>query len=173
MLTAHHINKSYVIQPILQDISLSISNSERVGLIGPNGAGKTSLMRILAGQEQPDSGTVLWTRSNLRIGYLAQGMMFDEDQTIQTTLRPAQGRPEPFDGRQAQDERKRSALHRSRSALRYTDSSARIITAAARTRPGSRLPPGLPRCRTKRSAPHARQSLDPATPSWSIRRRPG
>jgi ATP-binding cassette subfamily F protein 3 len=89
MLTAHHIYKSYGIQPILQDISFSISNSERVGLIGPNGCGKTTLMRILADIEQPDSGTVLWTRPTLRIGYLAQGMEFDDDQTLQTTLNPA------------------------------------------------------------------------------------
>jgi len=86
MLTAHHIHKSYGIQPILQDISFSISNNERIGLIGPNGCGKTTLMRILAGLEQPDSGTVASTRHNLRIGYLAQGMEFDPEQTLQTTL---------------------------------------------------------------------------------------
>jgi ATP-binding cassette, subfamily F, member 3 len=86
MLTAHHIYKTYGIQPILQDISFSISNSERVGLIGPNGSGKTTLMRILANIEKPDSGTILCTRPNLRIGYLAQGMEFNEDQTLQTTL---------------------------------------------------------------------------------------
>ena len=86
MLTAHHIHKSYGIRSILQDISFSISNSERMGLIGPNGCGKTTLVRILAGQEQPDSGTVVWTRSYLRVGYLAQGMQFDEEQTLQTTL---------------------------------------------------------------------------------------
>lgn len=86
MLTAHHIHKTYGIQPILQDVSLSISNDERVGLIGPNGSGKTTLMRILAGLEQPDSGTVVWTRPNLRIGYLAQGMEFDLDQTMESAL---------------------------------------------------------------------------------------
>ncbi len=87
MLTAHHIHKTYGIQPILQDISFSISNNERVGLIGPNGCGKTTLMRILAGMEQPDSGTVVSTRSNLRrIGYLAQGMEFDSNETVQTAL---------------------------------------------------------------------------------------
>src|SRR5260221_11226336 len=86
MLTAHHIHKSYGIQPILQDISFSVSNNERVGLIGPNGCGKTTLMRILAGIEQPDSGTVASTRPNLRIGYLAQGMDFQPDQTLQTAL---------------------------------------------------------------------------------------
>ena len=94
MLTAHHIHKTYGIQPILQDISFSLSNSERVGLIGPNGSGKTTLMRILAGIEQPDSGIVASTRPNpstrsgqrLRIGYLAQGMDFEPDQTLQTAL---------------------------------------------------------------------------------------
>lgn len=86
MLTAHHIHKTYGIQPILEDISFSISNTERVGLIGPNGCGKTTLMRILAGFEQPDSGAVVSTRSNLRVGYLAQGMEFEPDQTIQSTL---------------------------------------------------------------------------------------
>ena len=86
MLTAHHLYKSYGIQRILQDISFSISNNERIGLIGPNGSGKTTLMRILAGSEQPDSGIVSSTRPNLRIGYLAQGMEFQPDQTLQTAL---------------------------------------------------------------------------------------
>jgi len=86
MLTAHHLHKTYGIQPILQDISFSVSNNERVGLIGPNGCGKTTLMRILAGIEQPDSGTVASTHPNLRIGYLAQGMDFEPDQTLQTAL---------------------------------------------------------------------------------------
>src|SRR5829696_5012207 len=86
MLTVHHLSKTHGIQPILQDISFNISNSERVGLIGPNGSGKTTLMRILAGMEQPDSGIVSSTRSNLRIGYLAQGMDFEPGQTLQSTL---------------------------------------------------------------------------------------
>ena len=86
MLTAHHISKAYGIQTILEDISFSISNVERVGLIGPNGSGKTTLMRILAGLEQPDSGAIVSRRPNLRVGYLAQGMDFDPEQTIQSTL---------------------------------------------------------------------------------------
>jgi len=86
MLTAHHLSKTYGIQPILDDISFSISHTERIGLIGPNGSGKTTLMRILAGFEQPDSGSVVSTRSNLRVGYLAQGMEFDPPQTIQSSL---------------------------------------------------------------------------------------
>ena len=86
MLTAHHLSKTYGIQPILQDISFSISTGERIGLIGPNGCGKTTLMRILVGDEKPDEGTVVHTRPNLRIGYLAQGMDFDPNQTLRTAL---------------------------------------------------------------------------------------
>jgi ATP-binding cassette, subfamily F, member 3 len=86
MLTAHNIYKSYGTQPVLDDISFSISHNERIGLIGPNGAGKTALLRILAGIGQPDSGIVASTRPNLRIGYLAQGMDFDPEGTLQSTL---------------------------------------------------------------------------------------
>jgi ATP-binding cassette subfamily F protein 3 len=86
MLTAHHLTKSYGIHAVLQDISFSVSARERVGLIGPNGCGKTTIMRILAGIEQPDKGTVAHTRSGLRIGYLAQGLELAPGQTIQSSL---------------------------------------------------------------------------------------
>jgi ATP-binding cassette subfamily F protein 3 len=86
MLTVHHVFKNYGIQPVLQDVSFSISNSERLGLIGPNGCGKTTLLRILAGDDSPDSGSVLATRPGLRIGYLAQGMEFTLGQTLSEAL---------------------------------------------------------------------------------------
>ena len=82
MLSAHQLSKSYGIQTVLQDITFSISSGDRLGLIGPNGCGKTSLMRILAGIDLPDSGTVVSTRSDLRIGYLSQGFELDPAQTI-------------------------------------------------------------------------------------------
>ena len=86
MLTAHHLYKSYGIQTVLNDISFSIPAGGRIGLIGPNGCGKTSLMRILAGLETPDAGTVIHTRPGLRIGYLAQGMQYAPEQTLQSAL---------------------------------------------------------------------------------------
>lgn len=86
MLSIHNLHKSYGIQPILINFNFKINIGEHVGLIGPNGSGKTSLLRILAGIEKPDSGIVSTTDPNLRIGYLAQGMVFDEGQTLQTAL---------------------------------------------------------------------------------------
>ncbi|MBI4731332.1 MAG: ABC-F family ATP-binding cassette domain-containing protein [Chloroflexi bacterium] len=82
MLSAHHISKTYGLQTVLHDITFSVSASERIGLIGPNGCGKTTLLRILTGQEKPDSGTVAHTRHRLRIGYLAQGFDLDPALTL-------------------------------------------------------------------------------------------
>jgi len=86
MLTAHHINKSYGIQPILQDLSFSVSAGDRIGLIGPNGCGKSTLMRLLVGLEKPDSGTIIQTRPGLKVGYLSQGFEPAPGQTIFSTL---------------------------------------------------------------------------------------
>jgi len=86
MLTVCSISKSFGIQPVLQDISFNVSIGERLGLIGPNGSGKTTLMRILAGLDIPDSGSVVSTRSNLRLGYLAQGLDLPQNQTLRAGL---------------------------------------------------------------------------------------
>ncbi len=86
MLSIHNLSKHFGIQPVLQNINFNISAGERIGLIGPNGSGKTTLMRILANLEKPDSGNVSSTRPNLRIGYLAQGMEFDSEQALHSTL---------------------------------------------------------------------------------------
>jgi ATP-binding cassette subfamily F protein 3 len=91
MLTAHHLTKFYGIQPVLQNISFSVSAGDRIGLIGPNGSGKSTLMRLLVGLEQPDAGTITPTRPGLRVGYLSQGFEPAPGQTIASTLRPAQG----------------------------------------------------------------------------------
>ncbi|MGZ6347769.1 MAG: ribosomal protection-like ABC-F family protein [Anaerolineales bacterium] len=82
MLSVHHLYKSFGIHSVLQDITFSIPSGKRLGLIGSNGCGKTTLMRILAGQEKPDSGTVTQTRPGLRIGYLPQGFDLDPSLTI-------------------------------------------------------------------------------------------
>ncbi|MBT3388884.1 MAG: ABC-F family ATP-binding cassette domain-containing protein [Chloroflexi bacterium] len=82
MLTVHQISKTYDIEPILKDVNFSVNAGERVGLIGPNGCGKTTLLRILCGEEHPDSGHVSLTPADLRVGYLDQGFDPPPEETV-------------------------------------------------------------------------------------------
>lgn len=69
-LVARGISKEYEGKAILKDVSVSINPSDKTAIVGLNGAGKTTLIRILIGEESPDSGVV--DRNGLRIGYLRQ-----------------------------------------------------------------------------------------------------
>ena len=97
MLTAHNLSKAYGLSPILESITFSINAGERVGLIGPNGCGKSTLMRLLTGQEQPDGGGISLTPPNLRVGYLAQGFLPDEAQTLGDLLHQTVGDPDALE----------------------------------------------------------------------------
>ncbi|MGD9093252.1 MAG: ABC-F family ATP-binding cassette domain-containing protein [Anaerolineales bacterium] len=74
MLTVHRISKSYGLETILEGISFNLNPGERLGLVGPNGCGKTTLLRIIAGLEDPDSGGMHFDPPDLRLGYLPQGL---------------------------------------------------------------------------------------------------
>src|SRR5829696_5275141 len=91
MLKVHHVSKAYGLDSILTDLSFSLNSGERAGLVGPNGCGKTTLLRIIAGIEKADSGTVQLTPSTLRLGYLPQGLVFGADETIANYLERQQG----------------------------------------------------------------------------------
>ena len=82
-LVANHISKSYGAHAVLEDVSLVVSAGERIGLVGPNGIGKSTLLRLLAGLEEPDSGTV--TRGGL-VGYLPQEPETRPGETVRTYL---------------------------------------------------------------------------------------
>lgn len=97
MLTAHHLTKSYLIEPVLKNISFSLNYGDRVGLIGPNGCGKSTLLRILAGWEPPDMGIVVNNVPDLRIGYLQQGFEPEPDFTIASMLHPASDAPGKYE----------------------------------------------------------------------------
>ena len=91
MLAVSNLSKSYGIKPVLSNVSFSIKSRERIGLVGPNGCGKTTLLRILCGEEKADQGSVRLTPSDLRIGYLPQGLTFDADETISGYLNRFRG----------------------------------------------------------------------------------
>jgi len=82
VFTIHNITKSYGLNPVLKKISFSINQGERAALVGPNGCGKSTLMDIIAGVQKADSGHVSYTPSDLRVGYLRQGISFDPGETI-------------------------------------------------------------------------------------------
>lgn len=71
LITAEHLTHSYTERLLLDDTSFSLGENEKVGIIGINGTGKSTLLKILAGIIEPDSGKITMGR-NLRIGYLSQ-----------------------------------------------------------------------------------------------------
>jgi ATPase subunit of ABC transporter with duplicated ATPase domains len=78
-LTAAELSKSYGSLEVFTDVDLAIDKGSRVVILGLNGAGKTTMLRILAGVDQPDTGEVL-AGHGLKIGYYAQ-----EHETLDTT----------------------------------------------------------------------------------------
>ena len=70
VIEVNSLSKSYD-DPIIQDLTFSVPRGAVVGLIGPNGAGKTTLFRMIAGEEQPDSGT-LKLGSTVKLSYVDQ-----------------------------------------------------------------------------------------------------
>ena len=72
MLTAANITKYHAAQLVLRDVTVVVPPDARTGLVGPNGVGKSTLLRILAGLEEPDGGIVRRTPATLGVGYLPQ-----------------------------------------------------------------------------------------------------
>ncbi|KRF19743.1 glycerophosphodiester phosphodiesterase [Nocardioides sp. Soil797] len=72
LVNLEKVSKSYGVRPLLSEVSLGISRGERIGIVGRNGDGKTTLLEVMAGIEEPDTGRVSKTRG-LHIGYLHQG----------------------------------------------------------------------------------------------------
>ena len=81
LITLENISKSYSEKILANNISLVINEGEKIGLIGVNGTGKSSFLKIVAGVEEPDEGTV--TKGNrVRIEYLAQTPDYDDNATV-------------------------------------------------------------------------------------------
>jgi ATP-binding cassette subfamily F protein uup len=91
LIGIHSLSKSYGTQQLFDGISFTLHEGARIGLIGPNGAGKSTLIKILMGQETPDTGSVT-KRQGLRLGYASQFPEFDALPIINILLaQPAPG----------------------------------------------------------------------------------
>ncbi len=88
LLNAQGLSKSYGAAPLFENVALSISEGDRLGLIGPNGSGKSTLLEILAGRREPDTGEVA-VRKGTRLGHVAQDPQFEPAQTVRSVIRRA------------------------------------------------------------------------------------
>ena len=81
LVTAEHLTKSYTERLIFDDTDFSVNEGDKIGLIGVNGTGKSTLLKLVAGLEEPDSGTIVRGR-NLAIRYLSQNPVFEKGETV-------------------------------------------------------------------------------------------
>ena len=88
ILNAQSVSKRYGARVLFQDVSLVVSDGDRIGLVGPNGAGKSTLLSILARQEEPDSGDVA-VRKRARVGVVLQTSEFKPGKTVREVLETA------------------------------------------------------------------------------------
>lgn len=71
LISVQELQKSFGVHEVLRSVTFSLQKGEKMGLVGVNGCGKTTLMRIIAGEMQPDGGSI-HRNKDLRVGYLAQ-----------------------------------------------------------------------------------------------------
>ncbi|MBE7056249.1 MAG: ABC-F family ATP-binding cassette domain-containing protein [Ruminococcaceae bacterium] len=81
LLTAKNIQKNYGLRQLVDDANIYLEPRDKIGILGINGTGKSTLLRILAGVEEPDSGTV--TRgNNARLSFLQQNPPMNPENNI-------------------------------------------------------------------------------------------
>ncbi len=150
------VGKHFGAHVILDQVTLTIGPKARIGLVGPNGVGKTTLLRIVAGQEQPDAGTVARAPSRLTVGYLEQERTAQPGVSVLDSLARAHGYRECRTG--ARSIRARSGRRAAcRGSLRGRPRSSRFARRRE-LRAASSRDVRRPRARC-RSRPRARRAL--------------
>lgn len=86
MISVANLTKTYGDQTLFEKITFKINLRERVGLVGRNGHGKTTLLRLIVGDEEPDSGTITKPKHH-RIGYVRQDLDFSEDTVLKEGMK--------------------------------------------------------------------------------------
>lgn len=81
LLTIRDLSRQFDVDPVFRDVTFDVRAGEKIGLVGPNGTGKTTLLKILAGQDEPDTGQIE-RHSGSTISLLEQDAQFAEGQTL-------------------------------------------------------------------------------------------
>lgn len=85
LISLSGVTFSYTGEPILQDVSLSVDEGDRIGFIGGNGEGKTTLIKLILGELTPERGTLV-KKNGLRIGYLPQSGGFVDGDSVRLAM---------------------------------------------------------------------------------------
>lgn len=81
MVNLNNVTVEFGTQLLYKDVNLTLGERDRVGLVGPNGSGKSTILRMIAGESKPSSGTVQLAKG-LRVGYLPQTGATDSNRTV-------------------------------------------------------------------------------------------
>ncbi|MGH9942296.1 MAG: ABC-F family ATP-binding cassette domain-containing protein [Pyrinomonadaceae bacterium] len=85
LLSIEAVSKNYGLRPLFENVSLGFDSADRVGVVGVNGSGKTTFLRLIAGEEQPDTGRIIFAEG-VSLGYLPQNPPFEPEQTVLDAL---------------------------------------------------------------------------------------
>ena len=116
ILNIEHISKIFGEKTIFDDVSFGIQEGDKIGIIGINGTGKTTLLRMIAGVEEPDEGQIV-KQNGIRLAYLPQHPVFPKDATVLSYA---------FDGIAENDWTLKSEVKSALNKLGITDHEMRI-----------------------------------------------
>jgi len=85
LVNLEKVTKSYGVRILLDEVSLGVGEGERIGVVGRNGDGKTTLLNLLAGRAEPDTGRISRSRG-LHVGYLDQRDLLDDSHTVREVV---------------------------------------------------------------------------------------
>jgi ATP-binding cassette subfamily F protein uup len=85
ILSIEAASKNYGLRPLFENVTLGLDSADRVGVVGVNGSGKSTFLRLVAGEEQPDAGRMVFAEG-VSIGYLPQNPPFDPRLTVLDTV---------------------------------------------------------------------------------------
>jgi ATPase subunit of ABC transporter with duplicated ATPase domains len=122
------VGKQHGAQVILDRVTLTIGPRARIGLVGPNGVGKSTLLRLVAGAESPDAGTITRAPERMTVGYLAQERSPEAGVSVLAALARQAG----IEGAERELQESASALaHGERAEDRYAAALDRLVALGA------------------------------------------
>lgn len=132
ILNIEHISKVYGEKVIFDDISYGIHEGDKIGIIGINGTGKTTLLRMIAGTEEPDEGQII-RQNGLKITFLSQHPSFPKDVTVLSYVEDGIQGQEWEIKKEAKDILERLGIHCLEEKIEHLSGGQKKRIALART----------------------------------------